>query len=301
MSDATNNLCKCKLIGDFDGSHHPLCDEVYSRTGRCRFCGIVTGAPCAVAPTARCGQDLNASSAYRAEPVHDRVACSLVNGRGTKCTCDASEVPRKSLVNYVTDLNERLIAAIEGECDGLAITDEQASNILAYLQYGSPMGTEDGDRAEAHMLMDMAIGIAEEWEPDTAGGDLRIMTLRLDYAKKVRNALAVGATFEFDEAGRTMTVYGDNESIKALLRWRKRQGEITETALSRIAELSVPPPKLTEEQAEKIARELLAQEYEEHIGEGPYISYAKVARSGEGDFTRCSIRAIVRALMKVPK
>jgi hypothetical protein len=32
-----------------------------------------------------------------------------------------------------------LIAAIEGECDGLAITAEQASNILAYLQYGAPM------------------------------------------------------------------------------------------------------------------------------------------------------------------
>jgi hypothetical protein len=109
------------------------------------------------------------------------------------------------------------------------------------------------------------------------------------------------ASFEFTDGGRTMTVYGDNESIKALLRWRKRQGEITANALSRVADLSVPQPKLTEEQAEKIARELLAQEYEEHIGEGPYTSYAKVARSGEGDFTLCSIRAIIRALMKVPK
>ena len=36
-------------------------------------------------------------------------------------------------------LTARLIAAIEGECDGLAITAEQASNILAYLQYGAPM------------------------------------------------------------------------------------------------------------------------------------------------------------------
>ena len=35
-------------------------------------------------------------------------------------------------------LCERLIWAIEGECDGLAITEEQASNILAYLQYGAP-------------------------------------------------------------------------------------------------------------------------------------------------------------------
>lgn len=33
-------------------------------------------------------------------------------------------------------LTERLIAAIEGECDGLAITAEQATSILAYLQYG---------------------------------------------------------------------------------------------------------------------------------------------------------------------
>jgi hypothetical protein len=36
-------------------------------------------------------------------------------------------------------VSERLIAAIEGECDGLAITGEQASNILAYLQYGAQM------------------------------------------------------------------------------------------------------------------------------------------------------------------
>jgi hypothetical protein len=33
-------------------------------------------------------------------------------------------------------LADRLIAAIEDECDGLAITAEQASSILAYLQYG---------------------------------------------------------------------------------------------------------------------------------------------------------------------
>jgi hypothetical protein len=36
-------------------------------------------------------------------------------------------------------LAERLIAAIEGECAGLAITSEQASSILAYLQYGAAM------------------------------------------------------------------------------------------------------------------------------------------------------------------
>lgn len=37
------------------------------------------------------------------------------------------------------NLSERLIAAIEGECDGLAITAEQASNILSYLQYGTSL------------------------------------------------------------------------------------------------------------------------------------------------------------------
>jgi hypothetical protein len=44
------------------------------------------------------------------------------------------------------------------------------------------------------------------------------------------------------------------------------------------------------------ARELLAQAYEEQIGEGPYPSYARLAREGSGDFTLCSIRAIQRAL-----
>jgi hypothetical protein len=39
------------------------------------------------------------------------------------------------------NLTDRLITAIEGECDGLSITAEQASNILAYLQYGAPMNT----------------------------------------------------------------------------------------------------------------------------------------------------------------
>jgi hypothetical protein len=36
-------------------------------------------------------------------------------------------------------ISERLIAAIEGECDGLGITEKQASNILECLQYGAPV------------------------------------------------------------------------------------------------------------------------------------------------------------------
>jgi hypothetical protein len=47
--------------------------------------------------------------------------------------------PTPSAQEEAVPLTARLIAAIEGECDGLAITDEQASNILAYLQYGAPM------------------------------------------------------------------------------------------------------------------------------------------------------------------
>jgi len=47
---------------------------------------------------------------------------------------------------------------------------------------------------------------------------------------------------------------------------------------------------------EAVARELLAQAYEEQVGEGPYPTYAKLARHGHGAFTLCSIRAIERAL-----
>ena len=46
-------------------------------------------------------------------------------------------------------------------------------------------------------------------------------------------------------------------------------------------------------------RELLAQAYEEseYLG-GPYPTYARLARDGEGAFTLCSLRAIARARMK---
>jgi len=47
---------------------------------------------------------------------------------------------------------------------------------------------------------------------------------------------------------------------------------------------------------EQEARELLAAAYEERVGEGPYPSYAKIARSGSGDFTKCAIRAVKAAL-----
>ena len=48
----------------------------------------------------------------------------------------------------------------------------------------------------------------------------------------------------------------------------------------------------------ELARELLAEEYENQASgqEGPYPSYANLARSGSGAFTLCSIRAIERAL-----
>jgi hypothetical protein len=42
-------------------------------------------------------------------------------------------------------------------------------------------------------------------------------------------------------------------------------------------------------------RELLAQAYEEIGGAGPYPTYAEIARSGSGDFTLCTLRAIARA------
>lgn len=44
---------------------------------------------------------------------------------------------------------ERIIHAIEGECDGLAITAEQASNILAYLQYGATMNEAQAIQRDA--------------------------------------------------------------------------------------------------------------------------------------------------------
>jgi hypothetical protein len=47
---------------------------------------------------------------------------------------------------------------------------------------------------------------------------------------------------------------------------------------------------------EQRAREILASEYEACIGEGPYFTYAEMARNGGGDFTMCSVRAVMRAL-----
>lgn len=39
----------------------------------------------------------------------------------------------KNAATHKQNAVERLKAAIEGECDGLAITDEQAESILAYV------------------------------------------------------------------------------------------------------------------------------------------------------------------------
>jgi hypothetical protein len=52
----------------------------------------------------------------------------------------------------------------------------------------------------------------------------------------------------------------------------------------------------TEEALEKQARELLAAEYEQGAGDGRYPEYADLARSGNGAFTLCSIRAVMAAL-----
>ncbi len=42
-------------------------------------------------------------------------------------------------------------------------------------------------------------------------------------------------------------------------------------------------------------REFLAHEYERGAGDGPYPTYAELARRGEGAFTLCALRAIARA------
>jgi hypothetical protein len=59
-------------------------------------------------------------------------------------------------------LTDRLIAAIEGECDGLSITDEQASNILAYLQYGAPMDDVRRDAERYRKLRSADINAVHE-------------------------------------------------------------------------------------------------------------------------------------------
>jgi hypothetical protein len=45
----------------------------------------------------------------------------------------------------------------------------------------------------------------------------------------------------------------------------------------------------------EVDRELLAQEYERGGPDGPYPTYAELARRGNGAFTLCSLRAIARA------
>lgn len=50
------------------------------------------------------------------------------------------------------------------------------------------------------------------------------------------------------------------------------------------------------EDLEAKAREILAQEYDIGGGEGPYPTYAALARNGSGAFTICSIRAVQKAL-----
>jgi hypothetical protein len=49
------------------------------------------------------------------------------------------------------NLTDRLITAIVEKCDGLSITAEQASNILAYLQYGAPMNSDTTNTGAASL------------------------------------------------------------------------------------------------------------------------------------------------------
>ncbi len=56
------------------------------------------------------------------------------------------------------ELCQRLMDAIEGECDGLAITQEQASSILAYLQYGLKLGDAERYAARYEYLRDRPLG-----------------------------------------------------------------------------------------------------------------------------------------------
>lgn len=92
-------------------------------------------------------------------------ACELCNGvakigiPGQRCfACDGTGKSKftGNVETQPASLCDRLIAAIEGECDGLAITAEQASNILAYLQYGEPMEGMQGADARPVAIDDFA-------------------------------------------------------------------------------------------------------------------------------------------------
>lgn len=62
----------------------------------------------------------------------------------------------------MSNLTATLMAAIEGECDGLAITEEQANNILAYLQYGEPMDGIQKDAERYRKLRNADISAVHE-------------------------------------------------------------------------------------------------------------------------------------------
>ncbi|MCP3017985.1 hypothetical protein [Cupriavidus basilensis] len=63
----------------------------------------------------------------------------------------------------------------------------------------------------AFQIIDNAIASAEEYEPDTAGGDLRIVPLRMDQAKKVRAALGAQRTSKGDDQVWIASSKGINE------------------------------------------------------------------------------------------
>lgn len=80
------------------------------------------------------------------------------------------------------NLTDRLITAIVEKCDGLAITAEQASNILAYLQYAAPLPREAATVPTAAARDVLAErqrqATAEGWTPEHddghAAGDIAI-------------------------------------------------------------------------------------------------------------------------------
>jgi hypothetical protein len=63
----------------------------------------------------------------------------------------------------------------------------------------------------------------------------RELALLLQGMRAILAASECCDSLEFDHNGQTMTVRGDRASIKVLLQWRKRQEEITNAALRKVA------------------------------------------------------------------
>lgn len=79
------------------------------------------------------------------------------NRRAAHHIPDASNVGEGQAEGARSSLSERLIDAIEGVLEGRGITAEQASEILAYLQYGSSMHDTRRDAERYRKLRDADI------------------------------------------------------------------------------------------------------------------------------------------------